>query len=279
MTEGCTCPEAGFAPEDLLAVRRKRPLVHCMTNMVSMNLVANAVLAVGGSPVMAAAVEEVEEITAGAAVLLLNIGTITSAVADAMRLAAAVAVRSGIPVVIDPVGAAASSYRRRIVQELMDLAAPAVIRANASEILALAGNHSGGGVDSTHEPCEALEASHGLAAAWKCAVVVSGEVDYVVSEHLTVAISNGSPMMRSVTGMGCVASALTAAFAASCPDRARAAASAMIAAGVAGEIAAGNAKGPGSFQAFFLDALFGLDAARLQEHARLHPVPRDRWSD
>jgi hydroxyethylthiazole kinase len=266
--------EAGLAAEDLLAIRRMRPLVHCITNLVSMNLVANAVLAVGASPIMASAVEEVEEITAGAGALLLNTGTITPSAVEAMRRASTISANTGIPIVIDPVGAGASAYRRRVVQELMDLAAPAVIRANPSEIMALAGTRTSHGVDSIHPPDQALETAHGLVRRWKCPVVVSGPVDYVVSEHRTVSISNGAHLMGRVTGMGCAAGALIAAFAAVGPDGGRAATCATIAGGVAGELAAVKAHGPGSFQAFFLDALFNLNATRLRETIRMQIISR-----
>ncbi|HDR16945.1 MAG TPA: hydroxyethylthiazole kinase [Desulfobacteraceae bacterium] len=264
--------EARHPAEDLFSVRGRKPLVHCITNQVSMNFVANALLAVGALPVMASAVEEVEQITAEAQALLLNTGTISPEAAEAMRLAAGVCADAGIPIVIDPVGAGASNYRRSILFELMEHAPPAVIRANASEIIALSGRHTGGGVDSVHKPEDALFAAKNLAAVWKCPVVISGAVDYVVCEHQSISIANGSRLMSIVTGIGCAAGALIAAFAAVCPDRARAAASSMAVIGVAGELAAEKAEGPGSFQVSLLDALYMLDAGALDGSVRLQTL-------
>ncbi|MFO8090457.1 MAG: hydroxyethylthiazole kinase [Desulfatiglandaceae bacterium] len=261
--------ETRHVAQALLAVRGKKPLIHCITNQVSINLVANTVLAVGASPIMASAVEEVEQISAKAEALLINTGTITPDTAEAMRLAAGVCADKGIPIVIDPVGAGTSTYRRCVLYELMEYASPAVIRANPTEIIALAGKPTGVGVDSIHKPEDALDAARDLSKTWKCPVVVSGAVDYVVSENQTISISNGSRLMSTVTGTGCAAGALTAAFAAVCPDRVLAAASATAVIGVAGELAEEKAAGPGSFQVYLLDALYALDSALLDGNIRL----------
>ncbi len=271
MSFGHFGPKASHVWEDLCAVREKKPLIHCITNLVSINLVANAVLAVGASPVMASAAEEVKEITAASEALLINTGTLTPAAVEAMRAAVSVSTGAGKSVVIDPVGAGASSYRRGIVNELLNLAhaQPSVIRANASEIIALAGKHTGGGVDSLHNPQEALQTAVVLAKKWKCTVIVSGAVDYVISQQMTVSIANGSPLMRTVTGTGCVAGALAAAFAAVCPDPFRAAVSSSAVTAVAGQLAAEQAAGPGSFQSCFLDVLYTLNADILDSTVRL----------
>jgi hydroxyethylthiazole kinase len=269
MSFGHFGPEASHVWKDLCAVREKKPLIHCITNLVSINLVANAVLAVGASPVMASAAEEVKEITAASEALLINTGTLTPAAAEAMRAAVSVSAGAGKSVVIDPVGAGASSYRRGIVNELLNIAPPSVIRANASEIIALAGKHIGGGVDSIHKPQEALQTAVVLAEKWKCTVIVSGALDYVISQQMTVSIANGSPLMRTVTGTGCVAGALAAAFAAVCPDPFRAAVSSSAVTAVAGQLAAEKAAGPGTFQSCFLDSLYSLNADILDSTARL----------
>ncbi len=261
--------ETRHVAQALLAVRGKKPLIHCITNQVSINLVANTVLAVGASPIMASAVEEVEQISAKAEALLINTGTITPDTAEAMRLAAGVCADKGIPIVIDPVGAGTSTYRRCVLYELMEYASPAVIRANPTEIIALAGKPTGVGVDSIHKPEDALDAARDLSKTWKCPVVVSGAVDYVLSENQTISISNGSRLMSTVTGTGCAAGALTAAFAAVCPDRVLAAASATAVIGVAGELAEEKAAGPGSFQVYLLDALYALDSGLLDGNVRL----------
>ncbi len=267
MKNSDTCAEAGFIAENLTAIRRRRPLIHCMTNQVTMNLVANTVLAVGASPIMALAVEEVSEITSRAEALLINTGTISSAAVEAMRISVKKASAGGIPVVVDPVGAAASAYRRRLVNELLNISAPVVIRANASEVLALAGSHCGRGVDSFHESDQALDAARELAAGFECTVIVSGKTDYVISKDRRAAVTNGSSLMSRVTGMGCAASALAAVFATVCLDGFEAATGAMVATGIAGELAAARAHGPGSFQVAYLDSLNSLDGEKLENLA------------
>jgi hydroxyethylthiazole kinase len=268
--------ETRLVAQDLFAVRGKRPLIHCITNQVSINLVANAVLAVGASPVMASAVEEVEQVTSKADALLINTGTITPYTVEAMKLAAGVCTDKGIPIVIDPVGVGSSTYRRFVLYELMDHFTPAVVRANPTEIIALAGKPTGGGVDSIHKPQDALDAARDLSRTWKCPVVVSGAVDYVVSERQTISIANGSRLMSAVTGIGCAAGALTAAFAAVCPDRVRAAASSTAVIGVAGELAEEKAAGPGSFQVCLLDTLYALDSGILDDNVRLQILSKDQ---
>jgi hydroxyethylthiazole kinase len=277
MTSGQSGIDARHVAQDLLSVRRKRPLIHCITNLVSINLVANAVLAVGASPVMASAVEEVEQITAKAEALLMNTGTISPGAVEAMRLASDVCVEKGIPIVIDPVGAGASTYRRHVLHDLMHRASPAVIRANPTEIIALSGKPAGGGVDSIHKSEDALDAARRVSEAWKCPVIVSGAVDYVISEHQTISIANGSRLMRTVTGMGCAAGALTAAFAAVCPDRIRAAVSSTALLGVAGELAEAKSAGPGSFHVHLLDSLFALDSDLLDGHVRLQRLSSEKF--
>jgi hydroxyethylthiazole kinase len=255
---------------DLAKIRAEAPLVHNITNFVVMNLTANALLAIGASPVMAHALEEVEEMADLARALVLNIGTLSPPWVEAMIRAGRRARVRKIPIVLDPVGAGATSYRTSTVHRLCDEAPPGIVRGNASEIRAIAGQaYQTKGVDSTESSEAAADAGAAFAHAHHCVVTVSGAVDVIVSEKRTVRVANGHPMMARVTGLGCAATAITAAFAAVQRDRFRAAAHAMVVMGVAGEVAATEASGPGSFQVRFLDALATLSEAELVSRMRL----------
>jgi hydroxyethylthiazole kinase len=244
---------------DLERIRAERPLVHNITNFVVMNLTANALLAAGASPVMAHAIEEVEEMAGMAGALVLNIGTLSGPWIQAMELAGRTALAKGIPTVLDPVGAGATTLRTRTALDLLERVRPAILRGNASEIQALAFQEAGTkGVDATHGVEEVIEAARYLSRRWGCVVTVSGPVDLVLQGDRVLRIHNGDPIMARVTGMGCTASALTGAFAAVNPDPFLAAAGAMALLGVAGELALPAAAGPGTFPAALLDALAGI---------------------
>ena len=240
-------------------IRAKSPLIHNITNYVVMNNTANALLAIGASPVMIHAEEEVEDMAAMASALVINIGTISAPWVRGMFKAFARAVSMGVPVVIDPVGAGATPYRTGTVRDLIRAGRPTIIRGNASEILALTDDRlKTKGVDSTAASDEALHAAQSIADASQCAVCVSGAVDYIVEGKRLVKVANGHPMMPKVTGLGCTASALCGAFAAVDQDPLTAAAKAMAVMGIAGEIAAEQSSGPGSLQMHFIDALYRL---------------------
>ncbi len=244
---------------DLKHIREGSPLVHNITNFVVMNLTANALLAVGASPVMAHAAEEVEEMAGLASALVINIGTLSGPWVDAMFLAGRAARRKGIPIILDPVGAGATAYRTDTALRMLAEIPPAILRGNASEIRALA-RHEGGtrGVDAAHAVESVLDDAKDLSRRHGCVVTVSGPTDLIVHGDRILRVHNGSPLMARVTGMGCTATAITGAFAAVNPDAFRAAAGAMALMGTAGEMAAARAGGPGSFPAAFLDALAGI---------------------
>jgi hydroxyethylthiazole kinase len=244
--------------------------VHNITNHVVMNFTANALLALGASPVMAHAAEEVEEMVGLAGALVLNIGTLSPAWVESMVLAGKAARRRGIPVVLDPVGCGATRFRTETALRLLREVGPTIVRGNASEIMALAG--AGGatrGVDSTLAADAAVEGAAALAERWRCAVAVSGAVDVIVGDGATFRVHNGHPMMPRVTGLGCAASALTGAFAAVNRKPASAAANALVITGLAGEMAAAKAEGPGSLALHFLDALYRLTSAEVRDRGRL----------
>jgi hydroxyethylthiazole kinase len=255
--------------QDLERIRAEGPLVHNITNYVVMNTTANALLAIGASPVMAHAREEVEEMVSLASALVINIGTLSAPWVRAMLQAGRAARRRKIPIVLDPVGCGATRFRTGAAQKLMREVAPAIIRGNASEIRSLLGRKAGTkGVDSRHTPDEVLDEARALSGSAGCVVSVSGPVDLIVEGDTVVRIANGHPLMARVTGMGCTASAITGAFAAVNLQSLKAAAHAMAVMGIAGEMAAERAGGPGSFQMHFLDALSVLRksdiAARLK---------------
>ena len=259
---------------DLERVRAKSPLVHNITNYVAMNSTANALLAVGASPVMAHAGEEVEDMVAIASALVVNIGTLSEPWVAAMAKALARAGQRGIPIVLDPVGVGATPYRTRAFRALLEKARPAVIRGNASEIIAVVGERAATkGVDSGDPAEGALAAAQRLSREHGCAVCVSGETDYILEAGDMAVIKNGHPLMPRVTGLGCTASALCGAFAAVQADRLRATVSAMAVMGIAGEIAAEKSAGPGSMQVNFLDALYSLDGVEIGRRLKLTAAP------
>lgn len=251
------------------AVRERAPLVHNITNFVVMNNTANALLALGASPAMAHSLDEVEDFVAISQALVVNIGTLDSQQIAACKLAAMRAGAVGIPWILDPVGAGATPYRRTAVSALARLR-PSAIRGNGSEILALAQQSGQGrGVDSAHGSNMALSAARRLAAETGAVVAVTGAVDYVTDGTRVIAIENGHPLMTRVTGLGCSATAVIGAFLAVEADVLMATVAALAAFGVAGEIAAETARGPGSLQVALLDALYRLDEATLDSRARV----------
>ena len=251
-------------------IRRRAPVVHSITNYVVMNNTANALLALGASPIMAHAEEEMAEMVALSAALVINIGTLSAAWIRSMFAAAEHACKRGIPIVLDPVGAGATTYRTSTARDLIDAARPCIIRGNASEIMALCSDGiRSKGVDSANAASEALSAAQSLHQAFGSTVSISGETDYIVGEAGLIQVRNGHPMMTRVTGLGCTASALCGAFAAVEPDPMRAAAQAAIVMGIAGEMAAEGARGPGTLQVLILDALYCLTQQDLESRIRL----------
>jgi hydroxyethylthiazole kinase len=252
------------------AIREKAPVVHNITNYVVMNSTANALLAIGASPVMAHAEEEVEEMVGIASALVINIGTLSPAWVRSMFRAAEAARLRKIPIVLDPVGAGATSYRTKTARDLIRAVPPEIIRGNASEIMAIldAGARTKG-VDSAASSDSAVVIGRELHAQCGAAVCISGETDYVIGKSGIIKVLNGHIMMTRVTGLGCTATALCGAFAAVNPDPAAAAAEAMAVMGIAGEIGAARSEGPGSLQLHFLDALYRLSADDIDRYLRI----------
>jgi hydroxyethylthiazole kinase len=254
----------------LADLRQQAPVVHNITNYVVMNSTANALLAIGASPVMAHAEEEMADMVGIASALVLNIGTLSKEWIKSMFKAAEAAAKRGIPIVIDPVGAGATPFRTATVQSLVAAVKPAIIRGNASEIMAVyGGGAKTKGVDSSEASRDAVSAAKALNSSSGAVVCISGATDYIVSGNEIHKIANGHPMMTRVTGLGCTATALCGAFAAVNRNYAQAAAQAMVVMGIAGEMAAEGAQGPGSLQLRFLDALYQLDRGAIEQRIRL----------
>ncbi len=244
---------------DLEAIRSTSPLVHNITNYVVMNNTANALLAIGASPVMAHSIEEVEQMASIASSLVLNIGTLSPNWVEAMILAAESAHNKGIPVIFDPVGAGATDYRNDVCARILRKCKPSIIRGNGSEIISLCRSIQTKGVDSTANSTDALEAAKELALKAEAIVVISGEIDYITDGQTVETNPYGATIMTKVTGMGCTATAILGAFAAVNPSPIEAALSAMTLMGVAGQVAACYSKGSGSMQINFLDELYNFN--------------------
>jgi hydroxyethylthiazole kinase len=250
-------------------VRYVNPLVYSITNSVVQNFTANALLAVGASPLMSDAVEEVAELVAISNAINLNIGTPTPRGIDAMQLALRTANARSIPVALDPVAAGVTELRRESIVRLFAAGRPLVIRGNASELAFLAGTQSvAKGVDADPHQTGNIEAVRAVSAKHACIAVASGEVDFVAAGNgrFVWSVQNGHPLMARITGSGCVATAIVAAFVGANPDPVLATIAAMSLNGVVGELAADHSRtdGPGSFQVQYLDLLQRLDFEHLE---------------
>ncbi len=256
--------------KSLETIRQKAPVVHNITNYVVMNNTANALLALGASPVMAHAAEEVEEMVNIASALVINIGTLSESWVHSMFKAAGRAQKKGIPIIIDPVGAGATTFRTKTARDLIGGNTPTIIRGNASEIMALSDDKTRTkGVDSAAASDSAIVAAQNLSEIYKCVVCVSGATDYIVEGGQVIKVRNGHPLMTKVTGLGCTASALCGAFAAVEKSILAATAKAMAVMGIVGEMAAEKAAGPGSLQMHFLDNLYNLSEDDIQRRLKV----------
>ncbi len=247
------------ASEVLRRLGKERPLVHHLTNYVTVNLVANATLATGALPVMANAVEEVEEMVATASALVINMGTLDGAWVEAMVLAGKEANRRGIPVILDPVGAGATRFRTETPERLLSEISFAAVCGNAGEISTLAGLAAEvRGVESIGG--DAREAARKAALRLGTTVAATGEVDYVCDGERLFAVENGHPLMGRIVGSGCASTAVVGCFAAVGGGGSETVAGALALFGRAGEAAAEGSEGPGTFEPRLLDALAALAA-------------------
>lgn len=256
--------------ELLEKVREKSPLVHNITNYVVMNNTANALLAIGASPVMAHAYEEVEDMVSIASSLVINMGTLSSNWVEAMIKAGKKASELKKPIVFDPVGVGATTYRTTTAEKIILSCKPTIIRGNASEIMALSNsNITTKGVDSIMSGNVALESAKSLAEQTNSVVIISGETDFITDGKKVITLKNGSPLMAKVTGMGCTATAIIGAFASIEENVMKASVSAMAVMGITGEMAAEKSSGTGSMQMNFLDILSQINAQDIEKRLKL----------
>jgi len=252
------------------SVKNQSPLVHNMTNFVVMNNTANALLAVGASPIMAHAKSEIKEMVAIANAVVINIGTLDEYWSEAMLIAAEEAHRTKKTWILDPVGAGATSFRNDILSKLLEFK-PTVIRGNASEIIALAkaNKTTTKGVDSTAESNEAITAAKYLVENYQSVVCISGATDIIIDKNETYFVENGHSLMTKVTGLGCSASAIVAAFAGISENKTESTVAAMSLLGIAGELSEKNSNGPGSLQMNILDKLYNISEQEFFENIKV----------
>jgi hydroxyethylthiazole kinase len=258
------------AAENLTQLRQKKPLIHNITNYVVMNYTANALLAMGASPVMAHAPNEVEDMVSFAGALVLNIGTLTDDWIASMIKAGKKASAQGTPIILDPVGSGATALRTNSAKQIIDQTKVSVIRGNASEILSLRHEDSKTkGVDSVHSVDEAADTARVLAEELQTTLAITGPVDLITDGQRIVRVSNGHPLMGYVTGTGCTATTAIGAFLAVDSDPVSATATALAFFGLAGEVAGQTASAPGSFMIQMLDALYTITPDELREGCKI----------
>lgn len=254
----------------LSRVRREAPVVHHLTNWVTVNDCAQAVKSLGASPIMAHAPEEVEEVVGISSSLVLNIGTLSKDFVGAMFIAARAANKRGIPVVLDVCGAGATKLRNKSCRELIATSRIDIIKGNASEIAFLSGeNIKPKGVDSVGISADIQRLALRLAAENKCVVVSTGEVDTVTDGKASIKVMNGDKIMSSVVGTGCIAASVIGTFAAIENDLVKASVAGLVCFEVASEIAAGKSRGPGSFKWRLFDELYLLNTKTLNRKQRV----------
>ncbi len=255
-------------------LRSRKPLIHHITNLVVMNETANITLCAGALPVMAHAPEEVAEMVQAAGALVLNIGTLTKEQIESMLIAGRAANKKGIPIVLDPVGAGATRLRTDSALILLEELKIAIVRGNLAEVGVLAGFEAKiSGVESMGVAADAETVAKKLATRYGCVAAITGKVDVIADSKRTARVSNGHAMMGTVTGTGCMATTVVACYAAIERDSFVAATSALAVYGLAGEIAAHRAKGPGSFHVELYDALAGLTEEAVRSGVRIELQP------
>jgi hydroxyethylthiazole kinase len=256
--------------EILRVIRREQPLIHHITNFVVMNSTANVTLAIGASPIMAHAHDEMEAMAAFAGALNLNIGTLTHEWIESMLLAGKAAGKRGIPIILDPVGSGATMLRTEAVKRILKEVPVTVIRGNASEIMSLFSEEIKiRGVDSLETVDAVRDGAHSLTRELKKIIAVTGAVDFVTNGEKAIEVHNGHPMFGRVTGTGCAATTAISCFCAANADPFTATACALGYYGLAGEEAARVSQGPGSFQVALYDALYNLSEETMLEKLKI----------
>jgi len=258
------------AAELLERIHQRHPLIHHMTNWVVMNDTANATLALGALPVMSHAKEEVAEMVGAAGALVLNPGTLYPDLVDAMIIAGKRANERGVPVIYDPVGVGATTYRNETADRIMKELHVDVVRGNSGEVGALAG--AGGvvkGVESVEGVADPAGVARDLAKRRATVVAITGKRDFISDGKRVLGIDNGHEMLKTITGTGCMATTVIAIFCAVESDRLIATAAALAAYGLAAQNAAAGVRGPGSFRAALIDCLYNLTPGDVTQGARI----------
>jgi hydroxyethylthiazole kinase len=252
--------------ELLNKIKETKPLVHHITNWVTIYDCANIVRAVGALPVMAHAKEESGDMAKIASALVLNIGTLTNELIESMKIAGKAANEKGIPIVLDAVGVGATKMRDDKAAELLNELKISIIKGNASEIAKLAGEDvKTKGVEATEVEANLIDVAKKLANEKDATVVITGKEDIVANKESVYTIKNGHEMMGSIVGTGCMAASVIGAFIAVEEDYAKAAAAALACFGIAGEMASKRASGPGTFKEYFYDEIHNLDEMTIKD--------------
>ena len=269
---------------NLELVRQRVPLVHNITNYVTVNDVANAELAIGGSALMADDINEIEDMVALASCTNINMGTLNERTIESMIAAGKAATKTDTPMVFDPVGAGASKLRNQTSQNILSQTSPTVIRGNLSEISFVAGlSASTKGVDSSQaDECnDPVQVAKGVAASHNCVVAITGAVDVVTDGDTVIKISNGSAQMSKITGTGCMCDGLIGCFVGALDDHSNkrdvaiATAAAIMSMGISGEIAALKLEPcdgllpTGSLHVGIIDGLAMMNSKCMQAHAKI----------
>ncbi|WP_255882808.1 MULTISPECIES: hydroxyethylthiazole kinase [unclassified Ruminococcus] len=253
-------------------VKENAPLIHCITNPISINDCANAVLALGAKPIMAEHPLETADITAGAAALCVNLGNITDVRLEGITAAARSANKNNVPIIIDAVGVTCSRLRKDFCKGFINQYKPEIIKGNAAEIKALAGEKfAAKGIDSNEKDVNSvLEAAKALAIKSSCVVLSSGKTDIVTDGKKSALISNGCEMMSQLTGTGCMLGAVTAAFL-SCADAFDSAVLGCGFFGICGELSQ-FAKGTGSFRIMLMDSIYATDNETVADRLKIEII-------
>jgi hydroxyethylthiazole kinase len=255
-----------FSGEILNRIRETKPLIHHITNWVTIYDCANVTRAIGALPVMAHAKEEAGDMSSIASALVLNIGTLTEDIIESMKIAGKSANLKGIPVVLDAVGVGATRLRNEKAEELLNEIKIDIIKGNSSEIAKLAGeNVTTKGVEATKVEADLIAVAKKLAISKNCVVVITGKEDIVTDGKKTYIVKNGHAMMGSIVGTGCMAASVIGSFSAVERDYAKASASALSCFGIAGQLAGEASSGPGSFKERFYDEIYNLNSEKVNK--------------
>jgi hydroxyethylthiazole kinase len=246
-------------------VKKQKPVVHHLTNWVTIYDCANITKVLGASPVMAHAPEEVAEMTGIASSLVLNIGTLTVDFIEAMKIAAKKANEKNIPIILDVCGAGATKLRDQKCFELLEAAKITIIKGNASEIARIGGlSVKTKGVDSGNINENLIDLAKKVSQKWNCTTVITGETDFVADQKRCYIIKNGHPIMAHVVGTGCMAASVIGTFAAVDSDYVHTSVAGLVCYEIAAELAAKNSQGPGTFKEQLFDSLFHLDKTTIE---------------